>query len=846
MLRLTWRTLWARKFRLLLSVFAIVLGVSFVSGTLVFTHALGGAFDRIVEGSTSAVEIAPKGSGDFDSMQDNRSIPASVVAELADVPGVASVHPQVATSSLFVISADGKVVGGNGPPGLGFAFSGAHNIAGDPVLSLVEGRLPRGDGEVALETDTLERSGYRIGDTVTLASPGDPPTLRLTLVGEVRFASSLNGATLTVLDESFLQRLVLGGQDAYNQISLDLEDGASQAAVAQAAQRVLPEGIEARTGDAVVTENEKALDQVFGYLRTFLLVFAAIALFVGTYLILNTFSMLLTQRARELALLRALGGSRGQLIGSVLAEALTVGLVGATLGLGGGWVLAQALKALFGVIGLDLGDTTFPLTPTAVIASYAVGLLVTGVAGLAPALRASRVPPVAAMRADAVLPSRSLRWRMLLGAVLTGVGAVLMVVGFRAGGSSGLGALGGGTALVLVGAGQLSPLVGRPVISAFGVVYRRLFGPVGNLATENSLRDPRRTAATASALMIGLTLMTLASVFVASVKESQDVAIRQTVTSQFVISSVTNQPFSPAIAERAAGLPGVEAVAAVRQAFPEVDGDGAFTVAVDPRALARVLDVPVITGSLADLDPGTAITTGDNAASHGLSVGDTVTMTLQGGSQKLRLVATIPTRSALGADWVVSPETLEKGGLTPLDSQVFVAKSPGADTETVRDELEGVVADLPTVSVKDPEQLIADQKAQSDQFLTIIYALLGLSILIALLGVVNTLGLSIIERTREVGLLRAVGLTRRQLRRMIALEAVVIAVFGAVLGVALGTIFGVSLVKALAAEGISELAVPWASFAVFFVVAAVLGVLASVLPAWRASRLDVLTAIATE
>ena len=622
MLRVTWRNLVARKFRLLLSAFAIILGVSFVSGTLVFTHALSGAFDKIVEGSTADVEVAYKGSQGFDAGVDNRTISADTVAALQALPEAAGVYPQTALTTLFVIGKDGKVVGGNGPPGLGFFFNDAVNLSGKPILTLVKGALPTGEGEVALETSTLEKSGYRLGDTVTLATPGDPPTVRVTLVGQVQFAASTNGATITVLDRTQLQKVAFGGRDVYTNVSLRAADGVSQSQLAAAATRVLPAGLEARTGDAVVIETKKSLDKIFGFIQTFLLVFAAIALFVGIFLILNTFSMLVAQRSRELALLRAMGASRPQVVTAVLLEALAVGFIGATVGLGGGYVLAQGLRALFGAIGLDLGDSSFPLTVPSVIASYVVGLGVTAVAGIAPSLNASRVPPVAAMRDDYSLPPGKMRRRLIIGFVAIVIGVALMVAGFRGGGNGGLSALGLGTVLVLVGASRVSPLLGRPVIQAFGVVYRRLFGSVGRLATENSLRDPRRTAATASALMIGLALMSLGAIVGASANASTEASIGKTVTSQFIISNVVGQPFSPVVAKQAEQVPGVKTVASVRQAFPKVHGEGTFIVSLDPTKLADVVNLPAVAGSLADFTAGGGVSTAEYAAAHKLKVGD--------------------------------------------------------------------------------------------------------------------------------------------------------------------------------------------------------------------------------
>lgn len=847
MFKVTWRNLLARKVRLMLSGFAIVLGVAFVAGTMIFTDAMGGAFDGIIEGSTADVEIAFEGAGNFDSRQDNRTIPASVVKDLEALPEVGSVHPQNQLESVFVIGKSGKVVGGSGPPGLAFNPTTATSINGKRILSLTKGDLPDGPGEVALEVATAEKSGYRIGDTVTLATSATPPTLKAELTGVVEFgAGGLNGATLTVFDTGFLQKKFFEGKDVYTSISLNVADGVSQSQLRDAAQQVLPKDVVARTGDDTVQQNKAGLDRVLGFLKTFLLVFAGVSLVVGIFLIINTFSILVAQRSRELALLRALGASRGQVNRSVVSEALVVGLVGSTIGLGAGYLLALLLRTLFGRFGLDLGNAEFPITGWTVFWSYAVGMVVTTIAAVLPAVRASRIPPIAALRDDVALPESTLRKRMIVGSVLIALGAGAMAVGLMGSGRSGLILIGVGILSVLVGVALMSALLGRPLLSVFGVVYRRLFGSVGNLAAQNTLRNPRRTGATASALMIGLALMSMMSIFGASASASTDAAIDDSLTSQFVVSNVVQQPFSPDIARQIRALDGVDGVASIRQAFPRIGGRRAFVAAINPKDIKFAFAVPTEAGNLTDLVSGTVAVAESEAKDAGLGLGDTVTMEFQAGKVDLSIVAIFGGGGVVPGNYLVTPDTLREGGLTPLDASVFVTKKPDADTDTVRKAITKITADLPTVTVKDPAAFASEQKSQINQFLYMIYALLGLSVLIAILGVINTLSLSVIERTREVGLLRAVGLSRRQLRTMIRLEAVVVAVFGALLGMVMGVVFGTTLVWALKDEGLTDLAIPWGLLAVFVLGSAVLGVLAAVFPARRAARLDVLRAIATE
>jgi len=552
------------------------------------------------------------------------------------------------------------------------------------------------------------------------------------------------------------------------------------------------------------------------------------------------------QRSRELALLRAMGASRGQVNRSVLTEALAVGLIGSTIGLGVGYVLALGLRALFGLFGLDLSGAEFSIQLRTLLVSYAVGVIVTMIAAYLPARRAARIPPVAAMRDDVALPEASLRRRVLVGSAMIAVGVGLMVSGFAAEDSLGLTMIGLGMLLILIGVSLLSPLLGRPLVMALGTAYRRVFGFVGLLAAQNSMRNPRRTAATASALMLGLALVSLMSILGRSATASTDAAVEETLTSQFVLSNVVGAPFSPTIAEQIRQVDGVETVAQFRQAYPELDGSMAFVGAADPAQLAEALQFPMAAGALAALRPGTVLVDQTTAQRESYELGDTLPMKFQGGTVDLEVAGIFGNPGAIPANYLVTPDTLRKGGLDPLDSMVFITGEDPGRTDEIRTAVTKIVEDLPTVTLKDPSQFAEEQREQINFFLNVIYALLGLAVIIAVLGIVNTLALSVIERTREIGLLRAVGLSRRQTRRMVRLESVIVAILGAVLGVVMGIVFGVVLQRAIADQGIDVLSIPWVQLVVFVVLAAVVGVLAAVLPARRAARLDVLRAIGAE
>ncbi len=847
MWKVTWRNLMARKIRLALSGFAIVLGVAFVAGSFIFTDALSGAFNGIVKGTTADVEVHPKGADDFSAVQDTRLLPAATLDKLEQLPDASAVVGNVAVQNLWVLDKSGKLIGGNGPPGLGFNYTDMTAITGAPIVSLSQGALPQGPDEIALDESTADKGHYQVGDEVTLVPPGGNLSVKVKLAGLIRFGSSggLVGATLTVFDTQGIQERFFNGHDVYTGASLTPAPGVSQATLAAAANAVLTDQFAAQEGDKLAKKNEDQIGKILSGINTFLLVFAAVSLIVGTFLIINTFSILVAQRSRELALLRAMGASKRQVNRAVLIEAFAIGLFGSTIGIGAGYLLAIGLKALFGVIGLDIGSATFPLKIRTVVIGYAVGLIVTMIAAYLPARRASRIAPVAAMRDDVALPESSMRRRVLIGGGMAIVGMVLAAIGLFSSAGNPLLYIGVGVLLILVGVSLTSPVVGRPVIRLVGAFYKRVFGTVGVLASQNSLRNPRRTAATASALMIGITLMTLMSVFGASLKSSLDESISATLTSQFVVSNATGQGFSPTVAAEVRKVQGVQTVAEFRQQQAKLDGGTIFLGAADPVDISKALNIQVGAGAFANLSDSSIFVDANEAKSKHYTVGDKVTLKLQGGSQQLTVAGTFATNS-MPASYLVTLDTLEKGSIAPQDYYLFIALDPGASESAVRAGIDAQLAGLPTVTLKNQQEFLDEQHQQINIFLYLIYALLGLAIIIAILGIINTLALSVIERTREVGLLRAVGMSRRQLKRMVRLESVVIALLGTVLGLVLGIAFGVALQRALKDEGIQVLSIPWGQLVIFVVAAVLFGILAAAFPARRASRLDVLTAITTE
>jgi putative ABC transport system permease protein len=847
MLRASWKSLLGRKLRLFMSAFAIILGVSFVSGSLIFTDTLGKAFSGIVDTVGDVVVRPDTVSGDFDSAPSSATLPGSMVRDLASVPGAARSDGNVTDPTTFVVSKKGKLIGGQGAPGLGLSYNDAPTAAGEPPAFIKQGRWPDRKGEIVLDTLTAERAGYRIGDEVTLATSSPTPLVRATLVGVAEFKSGLVGATLTFFDTKTAQEMYLGGKDAYTDAWVTAKDGVSQEDLAKAVQAKLPAGYEAVTGTAVAKESQNSINQALSFINTFLLIFAGIALFVGSFLIINTFSILVAQRSRELALFRALGAARRQVTRSVLFEAFVVGLVGATLGLGLGFVLALGIKALFATFGLDLSGSPLVFEWSTAMWSYAVGLLVTMVAAYLPARRAGRMPPVAAMRDDVALPESALRWRLLVGTVLMVGGLVAGYLGAFTDIDHSAYYVGGGVFGLLLGVALTSPVIGRPVIAACGFVYRRLFRTVGVMAEQNAIRNPRRTAATASALMIGLTLVSMMSVFGASAKASVDKSINENFVADYVVSNAIGQPFSSSITADVAKVPGVEVATPLRYTVFKSGGDTKFAAAIDPATFGRAVPVEVLKGKISDLTGNTVMLTDKSAKELGVGLGDTVKASVAAGKEgTFRVAAIYRSMEAMDIPVLTSLATATANGRPQQDSLTFVVREPGADKAAIESGIEKVIADLPTVTLKDQDAFAAEQRKPIDQLLYMIYALLGLAVVIAVLGIINTLALSVIERTREIGLLRAVGLSRRQLRTMLRLESVAIALLGAVLGVVLGLAAGWGLQRSLADDGIEVLSIPVAQLAIFVALAGVVGVLAALWPGRRASRLDVLRAITTE
>jgi putative ABC transport system permease protein len=850
MFRLTLRTLLARKVRLFMSTLAIVLGIGFLTGVLVFSNGLGSTFDGIIKGSTPDGLVRPAGTGSFESIGAGNSTvlaPADVEA-LADLPEVAQADGNVDGLGMYLLDTDGKLVGGQGAPTIAFNYNNTPNLLGEPSLQLIDGDWPEGTTDVVLDTGAAENAGYDVGDEITVIAPSGDSIANvrktLTMTGTAEFnGGGTAGAILVIFSTQGAQELFLGGRDAFTSVSLTAAPGVSQARLVDAAEAVVPAAYEAVEGDTVAKESQDAVGQFLDVISTFLIAFAVIAILVGGFIIANTFSILVAQRIRGLALLRALGASRVQVRRSVLLEAGLMALLGASVGIGLGLLLARALAALFRGFGLDINGDALDLTGTTVALAYGVGLAVTLVSAYLPARRASRTAPVAAMRDDGAPAEGSLHRRALIGAVVMLVGVGLAVAGIMGAPGNDAIWIGAASVIWILTAAVISPVLGHPLLVACRSLFGRLFGTTGRLAGENALRNPRRTGATASALMIGLALVSAVGTLAASLSATSDALVDDQFAADFLVQSASFQSFPTGIGDDMAQVDGVALLSRDQYTPALIGGEPEVVLGVDP-AYSRIYDLDVVEGTQ-ELGDDQAVLTDDEARDRGLGVGDQLELAFPGKqSVSVEVVGIIEPTPVIGSI-NVPLQVIEDMGINRTDTSLSINLDEGADRTEVQAELEEVIADVPIVSVQDKEQFAESIKGQINQLLFMIYGLLALAIVIAVIGIVNTLGLSVIERTREIGLLRAVGLSRSRLRGMVTLESVTIATMGAVLGMVIGLVIGV-LLREVLKEDLTVLSLPITSLLLFLAVAVLFGVLAAVVPAVRAARMKVLDAIATE
>jgi putative ABC transport system permease protein len=846
MTKVALRGLMDHKGRLFSTLLAVALGVAFVAGVLMLTDTMNKSFDDLFatafEG-TDAVVRSDQTIDDGMGGEIRSRVDASILDDVRGAPDVAEAEGFV-QGYARIIDKNGDPVGNPamGPPTFGGNWSEVDQLNG---FTLAEGRAPKSDGEVVIDRGSANDTGYQVGDRVPIqtgAASGE-----FELVGIARFgnADSPGGATYALWTTEEAQRLV-GEPGKFDSIGVVADQGVSQTEVARSVENQLSadgdSGLEVLTGKEITKESQSDLKDQLSFITIFLLIFAIIAVVVGTFVIYNSFSIIVAQRGREMALMRAVGASRRQVRRSVFVEALAIGILGSIIGFLLGLGVASVLVSLFDLPG------SLVVRPNAAIIALLVGVVVTLVSALVPAWRASRVPPMAAMRDLAIETGRQSRLRFIAGSVATVAGVVLVVLGANAHSAA---VVGVGVGLAFIGLLLLGPVLARPFSRGIGAPIGRVRGVTGDLAKENAGRNPKRTAATAQALMIGVGIVSFFLVVNASLRASIDAFLDDSFTGDFVIDSGSFGTIGlpTEVGDRVSKVPGVADVVPLRFTPARVEGDDTAVSGTSPGAF-DLLGLRLREGS-SSLAPGTILLTVDKARQLGLSVGDQVSAEfINTGSHTYTVGGTYDTEQEgtdIG-DFVLGLDDYDAavGAADVTDSTVFVQLEPGVSIDEVQPKIEAAVADFPTAEVQSVDEYKDAIGSQFDSILLLMLGLLALALIIALVGIANTIALSVLERTRELGLLRAVGTSRPQLRASIRWESAIIAVFGTLLGLAVGLLGGWGLITALSDEGFTEFRIPYGQIIAVVLIAAAAGIVAALLPAWRASRMNVLDAIHTE
>jgi putative ABC transport system permease protein len=846
MWRLTLKNLRAHKRRLAATCFAVLLGVSFLSATLATGDTMRAGFGELItelNDGTAGVVRSTTDIGNDEIASERGLVDQSLVPQIAAVDGVRAAHASIDVAGQ-IIDTDGDPVGGNGPP------TRAGNFVDDPALAgygIVEGRAPAGPDEIVMDKGSADKAGYEVGDVAIVRVPD---VIEATVVGIVTYGQdgeydSISGSTWVGFTTERAATLLLGQPGRTTEIVIAAEPGVTQTELVERVTPLLPDGLEAVTGQQIEDEFKSDLESDFiGFFETFLLVFAGIALLVATFSIYNTFAIIVAQRTRESALLRALGASRRQVLRSITLEALAVGVVASALGIAAGVGLAHGIAALLESMDLELPVGIVVSARTIVISSL-VGVGITLLASVAPAVRASRVAPLAALREVSIDRSANSVLRGALGAV-TAVAGIAMVLSTASGGS--LAVAGLGAVLALVGMVLLGPVVARPVSATLGVPVAAIRGSSGRLARRNAMRNPRRTAASASALMVGVAVVALFTVFAASIKQSIQTLADDSVSAQIVVEtdSFSGVGLNPEMAEEMAGLPEMDAVVGAGEGVVTIEGSTEYPMILDVASMPAVADMEVTQGSMELTSEYGLAVADDYAEDKGWTLGAEVPVTFADGDTRTFTVDAIYGLDNLFGEVMMNRSAYAPHATQLTDVVVLATVADGTSLTDAKAAVQQVVDRYYGPEVLDRDEYIDSVNAEIDQALALVYGLLAVAVIIAVMGIANTVSLAVHERTRELGLLRAVGQTRRQTRTMVRWESVMIAVFGTLGGIVLGSFLGWGMVRAIGEqEGIGEFALPVSSLAVVLLLGAAAGTIAALRPARRAARLDVLQAIAT-
>ncbi|MBY8344850.1 ABC transporter permease [Streptomyces sp. KC 17012] len=856
-LKTSMRNFFAHKGRMALSAIAVLLSVAFVCGTLVFTDTMNTTFDKLFQATSSDVTVSAKGASDSgETTSDNGRppvMPASVLAKVRAAQGVKSAEGTVFSTSVTVVDHKKDNLS---PTSGGPTIVGSWNGNDARTMKITSGTAPKGPGQVMVDADTADKHHLKLGDDLGVISAVG--THHAKISGIADFQVTNPGAAIFYLDTKTAQQTLVGRTGVYTNVNVTAASGVSDPQLKQHVRAALGTGYKVQTAKETADANQKDVESFMNVMKYAMLGFAGIAFLVGIFLIINTFSMLVAQRTREIGLMRAIGSSRKQVNRSVLVEATLLGVLGSVLGVGAGVGLAVGLMKLMGKLGMHLSTTDLTVAWTTPVVGLLLGVVVTVLAAYLPARRAGKVSPMAALRdAGAPADAKAGRIRALIGIVLTGAGGYSLYLAANADKASGGSLwLGLGVVLSLIGFVVIGPLLVAGVVRVLGAVLLRMFGPVGRMAERNALRNPRRTGATGAALMIGLALVACLSVVGSSMVASATDQLDKTVGTDFIIQSDSGQLVTPQAVKAVKGTPGLARV----DEYKTYEGDyttpdgrtlkDTDITAADP-AYATDLRTKTVAGNLKDAYLPNSMSVHEKfAKAHGIHLGSKIRIAFKDGA-----TANLTVRAITSSDVVIdsgakytSIATLAKyvpADKMPLDQLVFATAKDGQQDAAYK-SLKSALHDYPQYKVRDQTDYKQALKDQIGQLLNMIYGLLALAIIVAILGVVNTLALSVVERTREIGLMRAIGLSRRQLRRMIRMESVVIALFGALLGLGLGMGWGATAQKLLALEGLKVLEIPWPTLITVFLGSALVGLVAALIPAFRAGRMNVLNAIATE
>jgi putative ABC transport system permease protein len=853
MIRFTFGGLLSRKLRTLLTALAIVLGVAMISGTYVLTDSIDDAFDTIFTDVREGSSVVISGKAAFDLSEGSGvsapTLDESLLEEVRELPGVAEAEGAVDSESTSLIDEDGDAIVFGGAPNLGFAIPNGDSRFNP--LTLVQGDWP-GSGEVVIDADTADKKDFAVGDEIGVQVEG--PVEQFRIAGLVEFGSgglSIGGATLAGFDLPTAQRL-FRKEGRLDEIALAATPGVSDEELLGQVREVLPPDAQARTGGEQAREDAAETNEFISFLQGFLLAFGGIALFVGSFVIANSLSITIAQRTREYATLRTIGASRRQVLGSIILEALAVGVVASLIGLFLGLLLAEGLFSLFDAVGFTLPNTGLVFESRTIVVALAAGILVTLLASLRPALRATRVPPIAAVREGATLPEgRFARFRGL-GAALTallGFAALLYgLFGSDLGTTQVLVWMGLGALLIFLGVALFSSRLVSPLAHVLGWPATKVGGAAGLLARDNARRNTQRTASTAAALMIGLALVTLVATLAAGIVNTFEGAVNDLFRADYAITAQNNfSPIPTDAADAAAQVPGVTAVGNVRTGEVRVLGETEFATAVDP-GMREVISMEWTEGSqdvLANLGDDGAFVDDGYADDHGLSTGSTVDVTFPNGETRTFTIEGVFDPPSGGSPF--GPVTISAAA---WDAQVERPRNlfsflnvEGGESDANQAKLDEALAEFPNAKAQDRQSFIDNQISGLSAVLNILYVLLALSVIVSLFGIVNTLVLTVFERTREIGMLRAVGMTRRQVRRMIRHESVITALIGGAIGIVLGVVLAALLIVRV---DFIDFVLPVPQLVVFTIAAILVGIIAAIFPARRAAKLNPLEALQYE